>query len=284
MQNPDAAQAATYKEEMRRQWTERAASFRQAATALGAATNLLLAALDRRPHMRVLDVASGPGEPALSIAAALAPTGGHVTATDLVPEMLAAAAEESRARGVANVTFQQADAEALPFPDAAFDAVTCRFGVMLFPDAAAALSEMRRVLREGGQVVCIVWGPPERDAMSRTLAVARNALGLTAEPPPPGAPHRFRFSEAGALAAQLHAAGFRHVADAEHVIPIRTPGTAEEWWQAMLRMDDALRAAVAALDDARRAALERTVFDAKRAAMDAPGGETSAVIVATAVR
>ena len=67
----------------------------------------------------------------MSISAAVAPTGGHVTATDLVPEMLDAATKNASERGVTNITFQQADAEALPFPDNSFDAVTCRFGVML---------------------------------------------------------------------------------------------------------------------------------------------------------
>lgn len=284
MQTPEPGQAARYKEEVRQQWTERAASFRATATALSAATDLMLGALDRRPGMRVLDVASGPGEPALSIAAVLASTGGHVTATDLVPEMLAAAEESARARGIANVAFQQADAESLPFPDVTFDAVTCRFGVMLFPDTRAALGEMRRVLRDNGQIVCIVWGPPEQDAMSRTLAVARDALGLAAPPPPPDAPHRFRYAASGALAAQLRAAGFRRVEDTQHTIPIRATGTAEEWWDVMLNMDGALREAVAALDADRRAALRQTVLDAKRAAMAAPGGETSAVVVATGVR
>src|SRR5205085_10183488 len=112
----------------------------------------------------VLDVASGPGEPALSIAAAIAPTGGHVTATDLVPEMLDAATTNASERGVTNVTFQQADAEALPFPDAAFDAVTCRFGVMLFPDVQQARGEMRRGLKPDGQLGGTGWGPREPDA------------------------------------------------------------------------------------------------------------------------
>ncbi len=283
MQTPDPAQAAQQKEAVRRQWTERAAIFRttagQGAMRLQAATDLLLATLHRRPGMRVLDIASGPGEPALSIAAAIAPDG-QVTATDLVPEMLEAAQENARARGVANITFRQADAEALPFPDASFNAVTCRFGVMLFADMQKGLGEMRRVLAPGGQIVCMVWGPPDQDGLNAPLAVARRYVEL---PPPPSSdtPHRFRFSEPGALAAQLRAAGFRQVEDAPHTIPTPWPGTDEEWWEAMQRMNAPMRAAVDALDDDRRAALTRDVLAAKRAQRE--HGETSAVIVASAV-
>ncbi|HEY7907910.1 MAG TPA: methyltransferase domain-containing protein, partial [Thermomicrobiales bacterium] len=79
----------------------------------------MIAALDITPGMRILDVASGPGEPAISLAAAIAPDG-HVTATDLVPEMLAMAEENARERGIATITFRQADVAALPFPDGEF--------------------------------------------------------------------------------------------------------------------------------------------------------------------
>src|SRR4051812_1830922 len=102
MENPDTVTNDARKDEIRRQWAERATAFSavagRAGGTLSAATDLLLSALTMRPDMTVLDVASGPGEPALSIATALAPTGGHVTATDLVPEMLDAATTNARER------------------------------------------------------------------------------------------------------------------------------------------------------------------------------------------
>ena len=288
MTTPEPAQAMErQKEEIRQQWAGRASSFgaiagRQPMT-LQAATDVVLATLRRYPDMRTLDVASGPGEPAISIAATIAPDGGHVTATDLVPEMLATAEQNARARGVANITFQHADAEALPFADGSFDAVTCRFGVMLFPNTRQALHEIRRVLKRGGQFVAMVWGPREQDAMSNALTVVRRYVDLPA-PPPPDSPHRFRFSEPGALAAQLRAAGFRQVEDELRTIPMPWEGTAEEWWEAMQKMNGAMREAVEALDADRRAALVQEVLDAKRAAAQRAGGETSAVIIASAVR
>jgi SAM-dependent methyltransferase len=285
---PDPAETMErQKEEVRQQWTGRAATFAaiagKQAMAFQAATDLLLTVLHRQRAMRILDVASGPGEPAISLAAAIASDDGHVTATDLVPEMLAAAEQSARARGVTNIAFQHADAEALPFPDNSFDTVTCRFGVMLFPDTRQALSEIRRVLKPEGQFVAMVWGPQAQDAMFKSLAVVRRYVELP-PPPPPDTPHRFRFSTPGALAAHLRSAGFRQIEEQTHTIPMPWQGSAEEWWEAMLKMNGAMREAVDALDADRRAALVREVLDAKRAAAQREGGETSAVILASAVR
>jgi SAM-dependent methyltransferase len=106
------------------------------------ATESIVRAAQVTPGMEVLDIASGTGEPALT----LAETAGHVTATDLGPQMLVSAEENARARGVGNVTFTHADVHELPFGDASFDRVTCRFGIMYFADVDRALGEIRRVL------------------------------------------------------------------------------------------------------------------------------------------
>ncbi|MGI8687117.1 MAG: class I SAM-dependent methyltransferase [Thermomicrobiales bacterium] len=285
MSTPDSTESERVKEATRRQWAERAASWREMTGARGtmwhAATDLMIAALAIRPAMRVLDVACGPGEPAISIAAAIAPDG-YVTATDLTPEMLATAEENARARGVMNITFRQADAEALPFPAGSFDAVTCRFGVMIFPDVQRALGEMRRVLAPEGRVVCMVWGPPEQNAQMRPLAVVRQYVDLP--PPAPGEPHRFRFSEPDALAEQLRAAGFRAVEGGLHHVAMQWRGTAVEQWEALRRNNRRIAAAIAALPEERQAALTRDVLNAIRAEEDRAGGGTAAVVLATAAR
>lgn len=285
MSIPDPADSERLKEAARRNWAERAAIWRTMTGARGgmwqAATDLMIDALAVRPGMRVLDVASGPGEPALSIAAAIAPDG-QITATDLTPEMLAGAEENARTRGVANIAFRQADAEALPFPDGSFDAVTCRFGAMLFPDVRRALGEMRRVLVPGGRAICLIWGPPERNAQMRPLAVVRRYVHLPE--PAPGEPHRFRFAASGELAEHLRAAGFRQVEDATHDIAMQWHGTAEERWEAMLQNNRRMAAAIAALAPERRAALTREVLNAIRAEERREGGSTAAVVLATGVR
>ncbi len=285
MPTPDSTDSERAKEATRRQWAERAVSWREIPGARGAiwqaATDLMIAALAIRPDMRALDVACGPGEPALSIAAAIAP-GGYVTATDLTPEMLAVAEENARERGVSNITFRQADAEALPFPNGSFDTVTCRFGVMIFPDVQRALGEMRRVLAPEGRVVCMVWGPPEQNAQMRPLAVVRKYVALPQ--PAPGEPHRFRFSEPDALAEQLRAAGFRAVEDGLHHVAMQWHGTAAEQWEALRRNNRRMAAAIAVLPEERQEALTRDVLDAIRAEQGRAGGGTAAVVLATAAR
>lgn len=97
----------------------------------------------------VLDVACGPG----ILAARLAADAGSVVGVDLVPTMLERARRECRARGVENARFLEAEAESLPFPDAAFSAVVSRLALHHLPDPQAALREMARVTRPGGRVV-----------------------------------------------------------------------------------------------------------------------------------
>jgi ubiquinone/menaquinone biosynthesis C-methylase UbiE len=100
---------------------------------------------------RALDVATGGGHTAL----ALAPSVASVLATDLVPEMLRAAARLIRGEGGSNVAFAVADAQALPLADASFDLVTCRIAPHHFADAARFAAEVGRVLRPGGRLVLI---------------------------------------------------------------------------------------------------------------------------------
>jgi ubiquinone/menaquinone biosynthesis C-methylase UbiE len=106
------------------------------------------------PGDRVLDVATGTGEPALSAVQVVGPTG-YVLATDISSNMLAVAERTARERGLdpANFETRVMDGENLDLGDASFDAVLSRLGLIFFPDRDRALSEIRRVLRPGGRVV-----------------------------------------------------------------------------------------------------------------------------------
>src|ERR1044072_5904920 len=97
----------------------------------------------------VLDVAGGAGEPSLTIAGVVGPTG-WVTCTDGVPQMVEAAKSEANRRSTENIQFRVCSADSLPFPDNSFHAVVSRLGVMFFPDSLAAMSEMLRVAKPGG--------------------------------------------------------------------------------------------------------------------------------------
>lgn len=114
----------------------------------------LAEACDLRCDERVLDVAAGNGNATL----AAARRGCRVTSTDYVSTLLERGAERARAERL-DVTFQEADAEALPFEDGSFDAVLSTFGVMFAPDQAKAASELARVCRPGGRIGLANWTP-----------------------------------------------------------------------------------------------------------------------------
>ena len=119
--------------------------------AAGASLDRLVAIAAPRLEWRVLDIATGGGHTAL----ALAPHVREVVATDLTPAMLDAARAHLESKGVTNVVYQEADATRLPFPDGAFDLVTCRVAPHHFPDVPAFVAETHRVLRTGGLAVVI---------------------------------------------------------------------------------------------------------------------------------
>ena len=113
---------------------------------MGASLSRLLALVPPKPNWRVLDVASAIGYTAF----VFAPYVKHVWSTDITTEMLDLARQEATARGLANVTVEYADAEALPYDDNSFDLVTCRIAPHHFEDASLFVAEGARVLRRGG--------------------------------------------------------------------------------------------------------------------------------------
>lgn len=193
-------------------------------------TLLLVEAARVGPGHRVLDLASGSGEPALTVARRVGPNG-SVVGTDVSDGMLDVAREFGRDAGVDNVTFVACDAESLPFESASFDAVTSRMGVMFFIDLERSLAEVRRVLRPGGRVAFAAWGPlPESTMFSACL----EPFARRTSPPeqPTGAPHPQRFAGSGSLSGALRAAGFRNVDEKVHVVSAPWLGPPEEQWKA----------------------------------------------------
>lgn len=113
----------------------------------------------------VLDVATATGNTAF----ALAPHAQRITGLDLTPEMLAEAGRQAAARGITNVDFVLGDAEAMPFPDATFDVVTCRIAAHHFPDVARFCRETYRVLKPGGRCLLVDNVAPEDDVLDRFM-------------------------------------------------------------------------------------------------------------------
>ena len=190
-------------------------------------TDALIDIARPRPGTQVLDVACGTGAPALKIARLIAPAG-HVTATDLAPDPLLVAAERARERSLVNISFQRADVHALPFPDESFDLLTCRLGVMFFPDLPRALGEMHRVLRPGGRVALLAWGPFEQPYFESTAAVVMRHTGAGL---PPSARAMFKFAAPGSLASALLQAGFRQAEDEIREVPWVWPDFIAELWE-----------------------------------------------------
>ncbi len=191
------------------------------------ATDAIVEFARPQPGIRVLDVASGTGAPALQLARRVAP-GGHVTASDLSAEPLKIAAQRARERGLTNVSFDTADVQHLPYADATFDLVTSRLGVMFFADLPRALAEIRRVLKPGGRVALLAWGPMEQPYFQATgLTILRHLGGEL----PEEAKRVFKFGESGLLASALQAAGFSDVLEQIQTVPWVWTATVDELWE-----------------------------------------------------
>jgi SAM-dependent methyltransferase len=178
--------------------------------------------------MQVLDLASGTGEPAISLASRVGEQG-HVTATDLSAELLGIATHRAEARGLKNFAVQVADAHQLPFPENSFDLATSRFGVMFFQDPEAALRELRRVLRPRARACFLVWGAFDQPYWQSMMGVVHRHVGgplLEAD-----APNPFKFSAPGSLSAIFRGAGFNAVEEETKTLPWNWPGPVEEVWE-----------------------------------------------------
>jgi ubiquinone/menaquinone biosynthesis C-methylase UbiE len=204
------------------------------------------------PGVAVLDLASGAGEPAISVARQAGD--GPVVASDLVPAMLVGARARARARGLHRLSFAAADMERLPFASGSFDRVTCRFGIMFCPDVAAALAEARRVLRPGGTAAFMVWAEMAKNTLFEV--VRRVGDDILGDDPFDDELNPFRFGTAGSLAAAMTAAGFAGVEERELNFEPRPPA-GSRFWQPNLEMTYGER--LAALDPAVRSRLEAAI-------------------------
>lgn len=168
----------------------------------------LLERLDLRPGHRLLDLAAGAGEPALTAASLVGPDG-LVLATDLAPAMLTGA--RRRAGTAPSLVFGAADMTRLPFADASMDRVSCRLGLMFVPDDRQAVEEMRRVLRPGGRAAVAVWGPRTDNTLFAELGrVVAGHLGPDADQ---ALEVLFRHADPGRTADLFRQAGFSDVSE-----------------------------------------------------------------------
>ena len=274
MSAPDPAKLARFREKLTQEWTdaETVAAWRKwhpkMTPFMRGATEAVLEAARLKPGMRVLDLASGVGEPAIGIAETVGPSG-HVTGTDVGPGMIAFASELARNKGLSNVDFRVADVEALPFPDNSFDVVSSRFGVMFFVDQVKAFRECLRVLRPGGRISFVVWGNREQPFLGLTVGVLTKYV--EAPKPDPDAPHAFMFGERGLLASKLKAAGFADAHEQVRTIKAEWKGTPEEYWQQFTEVAAPFRPLIAKLTPELRAKVESEIYAGLRNLGDGAG-------------
>jgi enediyne biosynthesis protein CalE5 len=169
----------------------------------------LIALAHIEPGQRVLDIATGIGEPAATAARRVGPTG-QVVAIDQSPQMLAIARERVAALGLQNVQLLELDAEGLDLLEERFDAALCRWGLMYLPHLAPALDGVRQRLLPSGRFVAAVWPTPSRvPVLSLPRAVITQYIEVPS--PPPGMLGPFSLSDIGVLEQALAQVGFSEV-------------------------------------------------------------------------
>lgn len=175
----------------------------------GVVSQRLVEAAQIKDGDRVLDVACGYGEPALTAARKVG-SQGSVIATDISAEMLNFGRERAAANGVENIEFMQSDASSLDFSAESFDAAVSRWGIIFDPDGEGAAANVRGFLKPGGRFAISSWGPPERVpflAIPMKTAMAK----LEIAPPPPGTPGPLSRPTPEAIGGLLEGGGFSDI-------------------------------------------------------------------------
>jgi ubiquinone/menaquinone biosynthesis C-methylase UbiE len=200
--------------------------------------------------MRLLDLGSGTGYPALLGAQTVGPSG-SIIGLDLAEQMLAAARRKAATLGLKNVTFRTGDVTALPFEANSFDAVTSRFCLMFLPEISKATAEIARALKPGGWVAAAVWSVPDKNSyLMIPITVIKQFLDLP--PPDPTAPGIFRLAKPGDLARMLQQAGFTNLSEEEFIADVRFP-SGEEYYASLMDIAAPIQNLFAKLSDQQKA-------------------------------
>lgn len=181
-----------------------------------------------RPGIRVLDIACGTGQPAVSIAETVGPQG-SVLATDFVEPVIAYARIKAKERGLTNIEFRCLDGEALDVPANSFDAATMRWGIMFMPSPVESMKSAHAALRRGGRIALTAWASPQANPFAMVaLGVIRKHLDIPT--PPPDAPGIFAFADQARLRSTIEAGGFGDVQIEPFEFVVGEFASGEEYW------------------------------------------------------
>jgi enediyne biosynthesis protein CalE5 len=216
---------------------------------------------------RVLDVAAGYGEPALTAAMRVGPDG-RVVATDISGDMLAFGRERAAAAGLENVEFVEADAASLDFPAASFDAALSRWGIIFEPEPEATAARVRGFLKGGARMAISSWGPIDTVPMfALTMGTLVKRLQIT--PPPPGTPGPLARPTPDAIGSLLEGGGFSNV-EVEEIDVVFEYSSPEEFVSCIREIAPPITALLAEYPDDVQVDVWAAITDATR---DRAGGD-----------
>ena len=265
----------TPKQMQHQSWTGVAPSWRKhdAVFVKGAApaaeTMLDLAGV--RVGSRVLDIASGTGEPAIPAARRVGENG-YVLGTDFVEGMLETARAKAALAGLGNVEFRVVDGEALDVPAASFDAVTIRWGIMFMPDALGCLRAAHRALKPGGKIAVACWAGPEKNPWA-AIPMGIMMKHANIPKPPPGALGIFAYADPERLKGVLVEAGFKNVVVEAVDLSLMEFDTFSEYWRLTHEMAGPIASMLETLPPAKRAVVEAEI--AAEVEKLSPGGKVA---------
>lgn len=246
-------------------WDDRHTYFEETARPV---TERMLERLAPAERQTILDLAAGTGVVGFTAAPMVGPSG-RVIISDFSQAMVEVAQRRAADLDFGNVECRVLDAERLDLPDEGVDGVLCRWGFMLMPEPAMALAETRRVLREGGRLVCSVFAGPEQNPWA---ALPSRVLQERGHMPPPeaGAPGILALADRGRLRALFENAGFPNprIEEIEFVFPF---ADADDYWDFLTRVAGAIAMVLDRLDEDERARVRQQLV-ARLAPFEAPGG------------
>jgi SAM-dependent methyltransferase len=267
---PKAIDSADFRETQHEQWDSAAVGWKEwsepSERAHGHISERLVELAGVRSGTRVLDVAAGYGEPALTAARRAGPEG-RVVATDISAEMLTFGRDRAAAAGLDNVEFIESDASSLDFPHASFDAAVSRWGIIFEPDAEAAAERIRGFLKPGARIAVSSWGEPDQvPFLSIPMRTTMEQLGVP--PPPAGTPGPLSRPTPAAIGGLLEGGGFSNVAVEQDEVTYEFDSP--EHFTAYIR---AIAAPIRAMIERHAGEAQEEAWDAiAQAAADAGGG------------